>query len=294
MALDPSTLGLSLVTSAIIPLIPKVKKEDLETVSLSAYVRVGNPGNYYYEKRKVDVTASSTGDHETILRTIVEFMDGIPAGRLNLDTGTKRKAKFGECLKHPVIDTWTPIAAAHGNTQADFVAALNAFVARYFLPTALSDQTRYLDHVKKPYRLTVNQLGERLSFINRLLRWLPGNNGNVPYTDHDLKLKLYNMMLDDWKLTFLASGQSITDANYTLLDLQRYMSIQEEAYNTRQERQRQRRGGSTLGQSTRPTQRRRTGNYQSNNSFSRGGRGRRFYGGGRGGHQGGRGSTLDG
>ena len=49
-AIQPSVLGLTLTTEAIIPLIPKVKKEDAETVSLTTYVRVGAGANQVNEK----------------------------------------------------------------------------------------------------------------------------------------------------------------------------------------------------------------------------------------------------
>ena len=35
-------------------------------------------------------------------------------------------------------------------------------------------------------------------------------------------------MPDPWKRSFLNSGQMLTDPDYTLLDLQRYMSLQED------------------------------------------------------------------
>ena len=38
----------------------------------------------------------------------------------------------------------------------------------------------------------------------------------------------YRMMPDPWKRSFLNSGQMLTDPNYTLLDLQCYMSLQED------------------------------------------------------------------
>ena len=38
----------------------------------------------------------------------------------------------------------------------------------------------------------------------------------------------YRMMSDPWKRSFLNSGQMLTDPNYTLLDLQCYMSFQED------------------------------------------------------------------
>ena len=77
-AVQPSVLGLTLTAEALIPLVPKIKKEDVEFVSLTTYVRIGHGANAYSEKRKASVPLCNTGDHELLLRTVVDFMDACP------------------------------------------------------------------------------------------------------------------------------------------------------------------------------------------------------------------------
>ena len=45
----------------------------------------------------------------------------------------------------------------------------------------------------------------------------------------DIKNLYYQMMPSEWQRAFLNSGQVITDPNYTLLSLQCFMTLQEEA-----------------------------------------------------------------
>ena len=64
--------------------------------------------------------------------------------------------------------------------------------------------------------------------INKMMSLLPGANGNLPMQTVDIKNLYYQMMPADWQCAFLNSGQVITNINYTLLDLQRFMTLQEE------------------------------------------------------------------
>ena len=61
-----------------------------------------------------------------------------------------------------------------------------------------------------------------------MMSLFPGAKGNLPMQTIDVKNLYYQMMLADWQRAFLNSGQVITNANYTLLDLQRCMTLQEE------------------------------------------------------------------
>ena len=70
----------------------------------------------------------------------------------------------------------------------------------------------------------------------------------------DIKNLYYQMMPSEWQRTFLNSGQVITDPTYTLLSLQRFMTLQEEQNQADMTRRRQ---------------------LQQRNSHSRGGRGGR-------------------
>ena len=225
-AAAPSSLGATLL-QGVLPLVPIIPAEDYEFVTLKSYVTVGGE----QEKRQAEVPKLNQADPELILRTVVEFFDACNGTRLSLTTGPKRKTKFRECVHDALRQTWDTIQGNHPDTVPGFQEAIEDFIGHYFLPTATADQNRYLDTCTKPYRFNCDQLGERLRYMNLLIRWLPGNNGNVPYDELGLKHKYYNMMLQQWKHAFLSSGLDISNPNYSFLDLQRYMSIQEAAFN---------------------------------------------------------------
>jgi len=69
----------------------------------------------------------------------------------------------------------------------------------------------YIDTAKKRYKMTCRDLGARLELINNLLLKFPGAGGNPPYTAQDIKLKFYNMMIDEWKNKFMSAGLNLMD-----------------------------------------------------------------------------------
>ena len=177
---------------------------------------------------------------ETLLRVTLDFIDACSALSLALTAGPGRFAKFREVLGGPVRDKWDDCVITVPpipRTLAGFEAALDLLIARYFKPTATADQTHYLETVKKPFRLTTMEVADRLSHVNRMMRWFPGNNGDVPFDELKLKHVFYNMMLTPWKLTFSGAGIDINDPNYRFHQLARYMETQEEVYNARQQLQ---------------------------------------------------------
>ena len=71
-------------------------------------------------------------------------------------------------------------------------------------------------------------LATRLSMINKMMSLFPGANGQMPLQPVDVKNLYYQMMPMDWQRAFLSNGQVITDPNYTLLNLQWFMTLQED------------------------------------------------------------------
>ena len=92
----------------------------------------------------------------------------------------------------------------------------------------LADEQHYLQMCRKPHRLTCATLSAPIEYLNKLLSVFPGAGGNPPFQALYLKNMYYGMMPDPWKRSFLNSSQMLTDPNYTLLDLQCYMSLQED------------------------------------------------------------------
>ena len=125
-------------------------------------------------------------------------------------------------------DKWDVLAHGVNKTPVNFTAAHDHLIAELVCPTDLADQQHYLETSKKPYHLNCAAPALRLEMINKMMSLFPGTNGNLPMQTMDIKNLYYQMMPVDWQRAFLNSGQVITNMNYTLLDLQRFMALQEE------------------------------------------------------------------
>ena len=127
-----------------------------------------------------------------------------------------------------IRDQWDTLTDGLNETIANFTIARNNLIAELVCPTDLADQRHYLETSKKPYRLTCAALAARIETINKMMPLFPGAAGNPPMQPVDVKNLYYQMMPGEWQRAFLNSGQVITDNNYTLLSLQRFMTLQEE------------------------------------------------------------------
>lgn len=221
-----STTGISL-NKAIIPLVPLVKEEDYLYVTLSnTFVDV----NGDLIKKKTEVPKIHTEDKECMLRFILEFDEAMEPPDLNaINDGPTLYALFRQVVSGTIRDEWDLARQGLPQTVAGFQQAIDRFLCRYFLSTDLADQRRYLDTTTKPMKLNASALASRLRYINNLLAALPGANNTAPYDELGLKTIYYNLMWDKWKLAFLTTGQDFSANTYTLLQLARFMTIQENA-----------------------------------------------------------------
>ena len=165
---------------------------------------------------------------ETLCRCILEFEDVSAPPRLSLTTGPLKFSFFRQCLGGTIRDQWDTLIDGLNETIANFTVARNNLIAELVRPTDLADQRHYLETSKKPYRLTCAALAARIETINKMMSLFPGAAGNPPMQPVDIKNLHYQMMPGEWQRAFLNSGQVITDNNYTLLSLQRFMTLQEE------------------------------------------------------------------
>jgi len=96
----PSTLGAwgAMVNKPVIPLIPKVDPEKVEKVTIRNYINIGTAANPREQKRLASIPFANSDDPESLLRTIIEFMDACQNSRLRLTTGELRYDKVRECL----------------------------------------------------------------------------------------------------------------------------------------------------------------------------------------------------
>ena len=223
---EVTTAGLADGGNPTLPLVTRVKSSDMPTCTISRKVTVDG----VHEKRSATLPfLSDETEPEVVLRLFKDYADVFPASRMNLTTGILRFEFLRQCLGGVARDQWDVDAGAVGNTLANFVTCQSSFIDRYLRATDLPDQQTYLDTTKKPYKLSVKELSARLQYVNSLMALYPGAGGVVPYDDNALKLKLYKMMLPEWKTTFQASGTSIASADFSFRDLTQYMSVQENA-----------------------------------------------------------------
>ena len=231
-----SAAGLAL-RRHVIPLVSLYNdKAEGSQVSLSRYVNLGDGTK---EKRKYNVPLVTTQDVETLCRCILEFEDVSAPPRLSLTTGPLKFSFFRQCLGGTIRDQWDTLIDGLNETIANFTVARNNLIAELVRPTDLADQRHYLETSKKPYRLTCAALAARIETINKMMSLFPGAAGNPPMQPVDIKNLYYQMMPGEWQRAFLNSGQVITDNNYTILSLQRFMTLQEEQNQTDVARRRQ-------------------------------------------------------
>ena len=225
----PSSLGAA-GDNAVIPLVSTITPEQLkEKVTLTRTVGVNG------DKRKTTcLYLTDDMQPKLVIRHLRDFETSIPNARLQLNNGALRFEYFSKTLGGSALDIWDTIAQAQpGTTMNDWNTAIAAFIRRVVKPTDLAGQTKYLDNAKKPFKLTMPQLSDRLRFTNNLMAKFPGANGNPPYNEQELKLKLFAMCLEPWRNSFATSGNDISDPNYTYDMLTNYMAVQETAYNAR-------------------------------------------------------------
>ena len=220
-----SAAGLAL-RCHMIPLVSLYNdKAEGSQVSLSCYI---NLGDRTIEKRKYNVPHVTTQDVETLFRCVLEFEDVSAPLLLSLTTGPLKFLFFRQGLGGTLWDQWGTLTDGLHETIANFTIARNNMIAELVRPTDLADQRHYLETSKKPYRLTCAALASRIKTINKMMSLFPGAAGNPPMQPVNVKTLYYQMMPGEWQHAFLNSGQVITDNTYTLLSLQRFMTLQEE------------------------------------------------------------------
>ena len=220
-----SVAGLAL-RRHIIPLVSAYnEKAEGSQVSLSRYI---NLGNGMKEKRKYNVPLVNTQDVETLCQCILEFEDVLAPPCLLLTTGPLKFSFFRQCLGGTICDQWDTLADGLNETVANFTNVRNNLIAGLVCPTDLADQRHYLETSKKPYWLNGASLAAHIETINKMMSLFPGATGSPPMQPVDIKNLFYQMMPSEWQWAFLNSGQVITNNDYTLLALQRFMTLQEE------------------------------------------------------------------
>ena len=170
----------------------------------------------------------NTQDVETLCHCILEFEDVSAPPHLSLTTGPLKFSFFRQCLGGTIHNQWDTLVDGLNETMANFTNVRNNLIAGLVRPTDLVDQCHYLETSKKPYWLNCASLAARIETINKMMSLFPGATGNPLLQPVDVKNLFYQRMPAEWQRAFLNSGQVIMNNNYTLLALQRFMTLQEE------------------------------------------------------------------
>ena len=218
---------------------PMKLKTELEAVlsmaTLSRYVQDAAGNNV---KRMATIPRMvDECDAELALRVVDEFYSVTAGPRLSLTNGASKFEFFPQVLAGQARRHWDAAAAPFAATQsnADFNAAIEAFLSNYLENTAYADQKEYFVTATKAYAMTVKETASRVLQIVAYMKRMPGypGGGADVYTDDELKMTLYRLMRPQWKTKFDASGIDITDANYTWDSLVRWFSAQERSERAR-------------------------------------------------------------
>ncbi|KAG7345621.1 reverse transcriptase RNA-dependent DNA polymerase [Nitzschia inconspicua] len=169
-------------------------------------------------ERKERIIPLDSDDKVSVLRLMKDFDFVTANSRLHLNTAPLRFQYFARCLIGAKRDDWQAVIDNQPqNTIEHFNERISEFLDMIFVPTDLIDQKNYLMKLKKPYKLSCTELSSRLRYINSLMRWMPGANNTPPFSENDLKVMFYNMMLEPWKLNFQQSELSKLLKKYSRL-----------------------------------------------------------------------------
>ena len=225
-----ASLSVLTLKEGVIPLIPSFKEEDLRTIKVE-HKFCDTHGEDVYKKIYLPVAPDSS-NKEIMCYVLDQFQDASHSDRLNLD-GVQLYSKFRSVLGGDLKMAFQSISerrtTAADKTAANFLADVQTMFANIMAPTAFEDQLEYIRSVTKPFNMTCEELGARLRIINVLSRFLTGNNGRAALfeTETLLKRAYFRMMPSAWKVEFAKGGRNLDEATFLLVDLIRYMSVQE-------------------------------------------------------------------
>ena len=217
-----STAPISLKTNVL---------SSLETVSLERYVTVA--GNQVRRRARIPFMNDEI-DPELACRVYDEFCDVASASRLSLNSGTLKFEFWRQCLQGQARRHWDSIVPdLAGTTNANFLEGIEEWFAKCMDPTAFQDQKEYFLKATKAHSMSVKETASRLKQICAYMCHMPGAPavGTEIYSATELKMTLYRLMRQNWKSAFDASGNDITEDDYTWEMLVKCMTAQERREN---------------------------------------------------------------
>ena len=203
-------------------------REDLETVQLERYVPVGG---HDVRRRAKMPTINNEIDPELACKGYDEFLDVCSANRLCLTQGVQKFEFWRQCLQGNARTHWDAIMTQIGgtNTNVDFENCVVEWFTKYMEPTAFHDQKQYFLSATKAYNMNVKTTASCVLTRMKFMLYMPGAPATAAeiYTDTEKKMTLYLLMLPQWRSKFDASGNEITEDDYTWERLVKWMASQE-------------------------------------------------------------------
>jgi len=238
----------------IIPIIPVIPHASYARVTLYNVVNEGTDADPDKVKKREEVYFCDKPDIEYIIRTILEFEDASGGSRLNIGDWIVQWGLFRQCFGGTVRDNYDIAKTGKANSQAGWDHMLRDFIKIYMEDTDLPAQKLYLDQAKKPYDMTVKDLAQRLLYINKYMKYFPGQAMAEPYDEVQLKYMILMMCPTPWQIKFAETGKQLSDATYTYKQFVRYLTIQEDIGATQQQQQSPARGNQRYGRRKRDNQ----------------------------------------
>ena len=226
----------AIIKQLVIPFSKKKEEGELQKIKLehmvTINVTIGTLLTPYQEKRTATLLVCHNNDVESLIRLVLTFLEASEPDGLSLPDGLLY-TEFRKCLEDIVLDTYNSLLlGVVPCDRASFLDLINELIGHFTDPTAYADQKQYMDTYKKPFKLTVKELANSLIIVNKYTRYLAGSNGDPVYTNTMIKYAFYNMMISQWQLAFTGSAHmELSDPNYTLQALVRYMATQETIMN---------------------------------------------------------------
>ena len=176
-----------LVKAPVIPFQKRKEESQIRKAKLEHFVTmnvtVSGVTQAYREKRTASVAIAEDDDVEVLIRSALEFTEAMGTDSLSLLDGAKY-AEYRKCLSDIVLDTYdTLLGNVVTRDSNNFMHLLQELINSFVDPTAYADQKRYMDTFKKPYKIGVRELSNRLIIVNKYALYLPGSNGNPIYDD---------------------------------------------------------------------------------------------------------------
>ena len=127
-----------------------------------------------------------------------EYKAAMAASRLNVSNGTLKFELFPQLLSGQARRHWDaaagPFAAAQTNNN--FQAAMEEWLANYMEETAYMDQKEYFVNATKAFSMSVKETSSRVKQIVAYMTMMPGYSGGGTdvYTENELKMVFYQIM----------------------------------------------------------------------------------------------------